>query len=58
MEMNRFDPDWSFAENHGKSTLPGKPTHELQDEMEHHLLCECCLNSVEKEPIPLCENSK
>lgn len=52
--LDSFNPNWEFAKIHGRASSPGiKP---LQS--KGHVLCECCLNEVKKEPVPICEHSK
>lgn len=50
--MQSLHSDWKFAHQHGQSTKPGLKNSRGQFQ------CICCLRSVNKEPIPLCENSK
>lgn len=53
LNMKETDPDWQFAHNHGCAARPG-----IAREGEMDDVCICCLRSINKDPIPLCENSK
>lgn len=54
--MSRLNPDWERARLHGVSTFPGiiNPSNSK----EPNEFCPCCLNTIDKEKAPLCENSK
>jgi hypothetical protein len=53
LEMNILNPDWNFAARHAQATRPG-----LIDESEEKEECICCLKQINKQEIPLCDNSK
>lgn len=57
LNLDRLDPDWNFAENHRKASRAGKVVA-FNQRTEHMLICRCCLEPIEKEPIPIRENSK
>jgi hypothetical protein len=56
MEASRLNPDWEAAELHGISTYPGIAGGE--GSTDGVKICPCCLNVIQKEAPPLCENSK
>lgn len=72
LDLDRIGPNWKFAADHGQACTPGRPirqptsttsidsspTTKQNNHAKGHNLCECCLNIIQKEPIPLCDNSK
>ena len=44
IDLDRLDPDWKFAFNHGKASKPGLITDNDADMM----MCPCCLNMIQK----------
>ena len=43
IDLDRLDPDWKFAFNHGKASKPGVNSHHHNKSM---VLCPCCLNVI------------
>lgn len=64
MNLDKLDPDWKFATNHGLANIAGIPnnqqeTSEISDKINNNsLICKCCYEHVYKTPVPLWENSK
>ena len=52
LSLDTIGPDWAAAENHGKARRPGIAS------AANSAFCQCCFNPIQKEPIPLCDNSK
>lgn len=56
LDLQQLDPNWKLAEDHAKANKPGLYPKEAR--FDSILLCPCCLNLINKEPMRLCENSK
>ena len=61
LDLDRINPDWEGAANHGKASLPGVPIYKADghhdrggDALAGNQICECCFNVIHKEPIPMC----
>lgn len=52
IDPTKYLPDWKEAEIHGQASRVG-----FYDEMSTNL-CGCCKQKVQKEEIPICENTK
>lgn len=59
--LDRLDPDWTFAAKHGKACTPGRPLYQPKTsanievgKKQDHIYCQCCLNIINKEEVPLC----
>jgi hypothetical protein len=59
--LDRLDPDWTFAAKHGKACSPGRPLFQPktsasieQGRRQDQIYCQCCLNIINKEEVPLC----
>lgn len=56
IDLDRLDPDWDLAAQHGQASKTGKVSSTKRPGST--AICQCCLNIVYKDPAPLCENSK
>ena len=56
LDLQSLQPNWRLAKDHAKANKPG--TLPQQERFDSILLCPCCLNLINKEPVRLWENSK
>ncbi len=56
-DLQRLNPDWNFAKKHGKASKSGYivTNEKLTSSI---IMCPCCLNIIDKEPVSLWENTK
>ncbi len=57
IKLDQLDPDWELATKHGQASMIGYPESSSEDNISA-TLCPCCLQIIEKTPIPICVNSK
>ena len=63
VNLDKLDPDWKEAEQHGMANRAGFPIVDDNNQDEsfdknNSLICKCCYEHVYKTPVPLWENSK
>jgi hypothetical protein len=51
IDLWQIPPSRAFAENHGKACRPGKG--QSVDINKKNQICPCCLNTINKEEVPL-----
>jgi hypothetical protein len=55
-DLDKLDPDWVFAANHGRACAPGRPITEIasntsitaSEPIKISTICECCLKIINK----------
>jgi hypothetical protein len=48
-KMDSFDPDWQFAERHGRACSVGLPSLENKGSLlNDSIVCPCCHNVIDK----------
>lgn len=57
IDMDKLDPDWTFATNHGLANKAGKPLA-ASGKLTSTIICRCCYEPIYKEAFPLNEHSK
>jgi hypothetical protein len=55
-QFHSFDPDWSFASQHGQASKVGQISNKKSN--KSLIICSCCLQFVNKEPISLTSHPK
>lgn len=56
MSGRKYLADWDLALKHQKASSLGRDSKNIDD--PQNKTCKCCLQQINKEPIPLCENTK
>lgn len=57
LNLDRLNPDWKLATNHGIANRAGKPLYG-RERKNSVFICRCCYLPINKEDPPLCAHSK
>lgn len=57
INLDHLDPDWAFANKHGKASLTGMAAVGKSN-LSKSEICPCCFQFIYKDPMPICSNPK